>query len=78
VFGNFDDPAERARLRKVIAEGAPNNPSMPPFSQAKGGPLTEAQIDSLMQWMSYQHSLIQQGKLKLKPVDVFADVEAKP
>ena len=70
VFADYSDPAEVARLRRVITEGAPHNPSMPPFAQEHGGPLTEAQIDSLMQWLTYQHGLVTSGQLKLKPVNL--------
>jgi len=70
VFANWGDPEESARLRKVIAYGSPQNPSMPPYAQEKGGPLSETQIDSLVQWLVYQHKLVETGQLKLTPVDL--------
>lgn len=48
----WQDEAERARLRAVIANGAKNNPTMPPYAKANGGPLTESQIDSLVVYLS--------------------------
>jgi mono/diheme cytochrome c family protein len=50
----YDTPEQRQWVRDVIAHGAPQNPSMPPFSQKKGGPLTETQIDSLVSYLAYQ------------------------
>ncbi len=54
---NLQSEAGKAYARKVIAEGAPNNPSMPPFAQRLGGPLSEAQIDSLITYLSLQQQL---------------------
>ncbi len=61
---NFSDEAVQTHARRVIAEGSPHTPQMPPFSQAKGGPLTEGQIDSLVAFLQYQHMLKEAGKLE--------------
>jgi mono/diheme cytochrome c family protein len=50
----YDTPEQRQWVRDVIANGAPQNPSMPPYSKVKGGPLTETQIDSLVSYLAYQ------------------------
>jgi mono/diheme cytochrome c family protein len=63
---NYQDPAVAATMRKIIAEGMPNNPEMPPFSQAKGGPLTEAEIDSLMTFLRYQADEFKAGRLEIQ------------
>ena len=54
---NLQTEAGKAYARQVIAQGAPNNPSMPPFAQRLGGPLSEAQIDSLITYLSLQQQL---------------------
>ena len=62
---NFEAEATAAHLRTVIAHGAPHNPQMPPFSEAKGGPLTEGQIDSLVTFLKYQALQKKEGKLDM-------------
>ncbi len=61
--GDFNDSAHVAYLRQVLAEGSPNTPTMPPFSQAKGGPLNEAEMDSLINFLRYKSSLYHEGLL---------------
>lgn len=51
------DPATLARWHKITAEGTPHNPTMPPFSQAKGGPLSDAEIASLVQYLKFESQL---------------------
>jgi mono/diheme cytochrome c family protein len=48
---DFGNEQRKALVRKVIAEGSPTNPEMPPFSKAHGGPLTDPEIDSLMMYL---------------------------
>jgi mono/diheme cytochrome c family protein len=60
---NYADPAVAAKMRDIIANGAPDNPEMAPFSQAKGGPLNEAEIDSLVNFLTYQADQAKQGLL---------------
>jgi mono/diheme cytochrome c family protein len=43
-------------VAKVIAEGSPTHRSMPGFSKAKGGPLSKEQIDSLVEYIKWQHT----------------------
>jgi mono/diheme cytochrome c family protein len=54
----YDTPEQRQWVRDAIAYGAPHNPSMPPFSKEKGGPLTATQIDSLVSYLAYQSKQI--------------------
>jgi mono/diheme cytochrome c family protein len=51
---DLNDPKEQARLRKIISEGAPHTPTMPPFSKKHGGPLTDAEIDSLVNYLKFE------------------------
>jgi mono/diheme cytochrome c family protein len=60
---DYRNPKQVALVRKMIAEGAPNNPEMPPFSKAHGGPLNDAEIDSLVTFLTYQHTRHLQGRL---------------
>ena len=50
----YDTPEQRQWVRDVIAYGAKQTPSMPPFSKAKGGPLNDVQLDSLVSYLAYQ------------------------
>jgi mono/diheme cytochrome c family protein len=61
--GNYEDPAHLEHIRTVILSGSPNTPTMPPFGDAHGGPLNEAQVDSLVNFLKYQASLHRDGKL---------------
>lgn len=55
----WDKPTTAAYVRNIIANGSPNNPSMPPFSRkAHGGPLSEDQIESLVNFLAYQATAI--------------------
>lgn len=67
LYGNYEDPAYRAYVQRIIAEGSPHNPGMPPYAQAKGGPLTDSQIESLVKFLRYQHQLYQSGQLDVRP-----------
>jgi len=49
----YHQPAFLSRFKTIIAEGAPDNPGMPPFSHAQGGPLSDSQIDSLLTYLNY-------------------------
>jgi mono/diheme cytochrome c family protein len=61
---NYEDEKSLNRLRRVIAEGSPNTPQMPPFSKAHGGPLNDDEIDSLVQFLKVQHLQAKMGLLK--------------
>jgi Protein of unknown function (DUF1573)/Cytochrome C oxidase, cbb3-type, subunit III len=55
---DWEKPATVAYARGIIANGSPNNPAMAPFSKKfHGGPLSEDQIDSLVNFLQYQASL---------------------
>jgi mono/diheme cytochrome c family protein len=54
---DMQNPLTRHYIEDVIRNGSPHNPSMPPFSQAKGGPLTEAQVASLLTYLMYLSKL---------------------
>ncbi len=60
---NYQDPKILEAARQTIALGSPANPEMPPFSTEKGGPLNEAEIDSLIRFLVYQSRLYQQNLL---------------
>lgn len=47
-------------LRKIIAEGSPTNRSMPGFATTHGGPLKDAEIDSLINYLSWRSKLEKQ------------------
>ncbi len=61
--GDYHDPKFMDLMRKYVAEGSPHTPQMPPFSEHKGGPLNDAEIDSLMNFLRYQAQLAKEGKL---------------
>lgn len=61
--GNYEDEAYVAGVRKIIAEGSPNTPQMPPFSKKFGGPLTDDEIDSLVSFLQVQNMKQQMGLL---------------
>ncbi|MGE0201780.1 MAG: DUF1573 domain-containing protein [Candidatus Melainabacteria bacterium] len=71
----WEKPEERARLRGVIAGGSPNTPEMPPYSQAKGGPLSGDEIDSLVTFLRFQTDLHARGELEIPRDDVYAALE---
>ena len=50
---DMKNPTTRAYVEDVIRNGSKLNPSMPPFSKAKGGPLDDAQIESLLTYLTY-------------------------
>jgi mono/diheme cytochrome c family protein len=64
IHANYEDPKQQARVRKIIAEGSPRTPEMPPFAQSHGGPLTESEIDSLVTFLKFQSTLAKQGLLE--------------
>lgn len=63
LHGPYEDAQYLAHVRQVIAEGAVKNPEMPPYSEAKGGPLNDAEIDSLVSFLAYQASQAKAGML---------------
>jgi mono/diheme cytochrome c family protein len=60
---NYDDPVQQAQARAIIAGGSPNTPEMPPWAKARGGPLTEGEIDSLVNFLVFQHAQVKAGVL---------------
>jgi mono/diheme cytochrome c family protein len=56
---DYTNPMVRERYKEIIQNGSPNNPSMPPFSSKQGGPLSDDQIESLLNYLAYQASLKQ-------------------
>lgn len=60
---DYEDPAVLTATREVIANGAAENPEMPPYSQARGGPLNDGEIDSLVRFLAFQSSLAKRGQL---------------
>lgn len=72
---NYDDEATAQRMRKIIAEGSPNSPQMPPFSQKQGGPLTDDEIDSLVSFLKVQNMKHRMGLLN-QPAEAEMEDEA--
>lgn len=61
---NYDDEKTLAQIRSIIAHGSPNTPQMPPFAKAQGGPLSDDEIDSLVQFLKVQSLQAKMGLLK--------------
>jgi len=51
VPGNYHDPAFLEHLQKTIRYGSDKSITMPGFSEAAGGPLTNTEIDSLIKYL---------------------------
>ena len=60
---DYDNLDVLAHTRRVIHDGSPNSPQMPPFSQQRGGPLNEDQIDSLVKFLKFQEFQNKTGML---------------
>ncbi len=59
---DYSKPATVAYVRGMIANGSPSNPAMAPFSKKlHGGPLSEDQIDSLVNFLQYQASVAKEA-----------------
>ncbi len=59
---DYEKPATLAYVRGMIANGSSTNPAMAPFSQKfHGGPLSEDQIDSLVNFLQYQASVAKEN-----------------
>jgi mono/diheme cytochrome c family protein len=54
MTGDYEQAPFRDYIRKIIAEGSPRSPEMPPYHQSKGGPLNDAEIDSLVNYLRFQ------------------------
>ncbi|MCE2930022.1 MAG: DUF1573 domain-containing protein [Vampirovibrionales bacterium] len=50
---DMKNPMTRQYVEEVIRNGSKLNPSMPPYAKAKGGPLDDAQIESLLTYLTY-------------------------
>ena len=74
--GDYEDEAYVANARKVIAEGSPNSPQMPPFAQSQGGPLTDDEIDSLVAFLKVQHMKNKMGLLDQPDAEALEDEAA--
>jgi mono/diheme cytochrome c family protein len=53
---DMSNPMTRQYIEEVIRNGSKLNPSMPPYAKAKGGPLDDAQIESLLNYLTYLSS----------------------
>lgn len=49
ISGMWDNPAYYQAMRQVVRNGSKTHVSMPGFSQAAGGPLTDVEIESILQ-----------------------------
>lgn len=74
--GNYEDEAYVANARKVIAEGSPNSPQMPPFAKAQGGPLSDDEINSLVAFLKVQHMKNKMGLLNQPTTEEVEDEAA--
>ena|GEM_PF-2053486 len=73
--GDYENEAYRGQMRRVIADGSPKSPQMPPFSQKNGGPLNDDQIDSLVGFLKFQSFQQRMGLLN-KPDSAELEDEA--
>lgn len=60
---NSETEAVKTHLFDRIANGSPHSPQMPPFSKKQGGPLSEDEIHSLVQFLLYQNQQNASGLL---------------
>lgn len=51
---DLDNKLVARQVTKIITDGSPTHRSMPGFGKAKGGPLTEAQIASLIEYLKWR------------------------
>lgn len=52
VMGSFNDKAYLENFLNITRNGSPTHPSMPGFLKDSGGPLTEAEIQSIADYLS--------------------------
>jgi len=64
---NYEDEKTLQQIRSSIADGSPRTPQMPPFSTVQGGPLSNDEIDSLVQFLKIQSLQAKMGLLKPQP-----------
>lgn len=64
---DYSEGPALTHIRTVIENGASHNPEMPPFAQAKGGPLNPEEIDSLVVFLQFQSEQAKQGLLDKEP-----------
>lgn len=73
---DYENDTIAKRMRGIIANGSPNTPQMPPFAKAQGGPLNDAEIDSLVQFLKFQSTQAKMGLLNKQPTEEVEDQEA--
>jgi len=73
---NYDDEKTLKQIRGIIANGSPNSPQMPPFAKSQGGPLSDDEIDSLVQFLKVQSLQAKMGLLKPDNQPELEDQEA--
>ncbi len=54
IPGDYHDPKYLSHMESIIRYGSPVNISMPGFSKTAGGPLSDAQIHSILQYLERQ------------------------
>lgn len=69
IFLDYEQESTRDYVKRIISNGSLNSPTMPPYAEEKGGPLSETQIESLVKFLAYQHQQYKAGKLKLETRD---------
>lgn len=74
--GNYADEAAAAQARRIIAEGSPHSPQMPPFSKAQGGPLSDDEINSLVVFLKTQQMKHKMGLLNQPSTEEVEDEAA--
>jgi mono/diheme cytochrome c family protein len=74
--GDYQNAQYSQRMRDIIANGSPNTPQMPPFSNSHGGPLNPDEIDSLVQFLKFQRSQAEMGLLNKQSTEEMEDEAA--
>ncbi len=63
LTANYDAEPVLQHVRDVIANGSLRTPQMPPFAKANGGPLSDDEIASLVQFLKFQSRQARMGLL---------------
>lgn len=73
---NYENDVARQQIRRIIANGSPNSPQMPPFAKSQGGPLNDDEIDSLVSFLKFQSLQNKMGMLNKEDAGEQEDVAA--
>ncbi len=62
VTGNYHDPEFVRHVQEVIQAGSLNSKSMPAFAKEKGGPLTETEIVSILNFLQTKSEQVREAQ----------------